>query len=49
MFNANGNFDLLKNNYLFATIAEKVAEYFAGESRCGYYKAWYRRCNAAPA
>jgi LL-diaminopimelate aminotransferase len=27
MFNANGNFDLLKNNYLFATIGEKTAEY----------------------
>ena len=27
MFNANGNFDLLKNNYLFQTVAEKEAEY----------------------
>ncbi len=27
MFNANGNFDLLKNNYLFQTIEEKVVKY----------------------
>lgn len=27
MFSANSNFDLLKNNYLFQTIAEKVAKF----------------------
>ena len=27
MFNANGNFDLLKSNYLFQTIGEKVTAY----------------------
>ena len=49
MFNANGNFDLLKNNYLFATIGEKNCRISGAESRCRHNKARDRRLHAPAA